>query len=1485
MKRILQSIIILLFCIFFQAKSQPNQTVVKGTSTTAVNFPGTGCVYNWVNDEPGIGLPASGTGNIPSFTAINNGSGPVTAAIKATPAPTGFGYITNAGSNNVSVIDISTNSVVATVPVGSNPIGVAISPDGQRVYVSNKGSKSVSVINTSNNTVASAITVGNSPIGLGVSPDGSKVYIANSGDGTISIINTATNAVSATIAVGLQPTGIAISPNGNYVYVTNYLDGTVSVMNAATNTIASLINIGPNPVGIAISPDGSQLYVANNSQYLSVVKTATNLIVAKIPLDIEYPVDPRAIAVSPNGKIVFVADVNGNGVAMVTVADPVFGIFGFARLPGSSAYGVSLSADGNKLYVVTYGGSVDVIDVSDPTNATNDSDVQAYIGVGTTPQTFGNFISGGTGCSGTPVAFTITVNAQAPAITTSAVTGTISACAGSPSASPNIQQFTVSATGLTNDITATAPPNFEVSLSAVSGYANSVILKQSAGLITGAIVYVRSAASAATGNISGNVVLASAGVASQNVAVDGVVNALPTVNAISNQTYKNGDVITAINFTGTGNTFNWVNDTPAIGLAASGTGDIAPFTATNNGAGALTATVTVTPVLGAYAYVANGGDGNVSVINTTTHALMTTIPVGQDPTFVSVSPDGKRVYVVNNSSNSISVINTGSNKVVTEIPVGSTNQVIVSPDNKLLYVADYGITTNIIRVINANTFAEAASIPLSGQPGGIAINADGSKLYVTNPLDGTVSVIDIATKTITATINVNSQPQGILVSPDGARIYVTNFFSNSVSVINTATNVIESVISTPANPDAIAISPDGSNIYVANYGNGSVTVINTATATVLAIIATGTHPSAVDVSADGAFVYVVNQGANSMSIISTATNAVTTTVPTGASPNSPGKFIVNGTGCTGVPVTFTIKVNALAPVITPSAVTGTITACAGSPSATPNIQQFTISGSGLSGNITATAPIGFEVSLSANSGFANSVTLTRTSGSVTNVVVYVRSANYAIGSVSGDVDLSTPGLPSQTVPVRGFVNSLPTVTAIDNQTKTGGESTDAITFAGTGDSYTWTNDKPEIGLPASGTGDIASFITVNNGALPIVATITVIPSPASGGCEGKPITFTITVGQSLPPAISNDQPPNGVNTVYGTPSPVTSFIISGRDMREGIKVTPLAGVEVSIDNINFSNTIMVGAAGTIAPTTIYVRLAKTTPVGSYEGSIILSSTGVNTIYPQLPVSVVSPAPLKVTANTKSKDYGAVLTSSTGSADFTITGLQNDETAQTVSIAYGQGAAAADPVGTYTGSVTPAGLTGGTFDPKNYSPVYVNGDMTINKVPLTITADNKSKTYKDPNPILTVTYNGFVNNEGSVRLTSLPVISTKADETSVPGKYPILVSGATALNYNIAFVNGILTVLGINTPLKIPNTFTPNDDGINDTWNIVNIDNYPNCIVNIYNRWGQNIFSSIGYGKSWDGKYKGVDLPAGTYYYVIDLRNGLKLLSGSITIIR
>jgi gliding motility-associated-like protein len=84
---------------------------------------------------------------------------------------------------------------------------------------------------------------------------------------------------------------------------------------------------------------------------------------------------------------------------------------------------------------------------------------------------------------------------------------------------------------------------------------------------------------------------------------------------------------------------------------------------------------------------------------------------------------------------------------------------------------------------------------------------------------------------------------------------------------------------------------------------------------------------------------------------------------------------------------------------------------------------------------------------------------------------------------------------------------------------------------------------------------------------------------------------------------------------------------------------------------------------------------------------------------------------------------------------------------------------------------------------------------------------------------------------------------------------------------------------------IPNTFTPNGDGVNDKWDILYLDSYPGCIVEIYNTVGQLLYRSTGYDKAWDGTYKGNPLPVGTYYFVIDPKNNRKPVSGYVTILR
>ncbi|WP_316817344.1 gliding motility-associated C-terminal domain-containing protein [Pedobacter nyackensis] len=86
-------------------------------------------------------------------------------------------------------------------------------------------------------------------------------------------------------------------------------------------------------------------------------------------------------------------------------------------------------------------------------------------------------------------------------------------------------------------------------------------------------------------------------------------------------------------------------------------------------------------------------------------------------------------------------------------------------------------------------------------------------------------------------------------------------------------------------------------------------------------------------------------------------------------------------------------------------------------------------------------------------------------------------------------------------------------------------------------------------------------------------------------------------------------------------------------------------------------------------------------------------------------------------------------------------------------------------------------------------------------------------------------------------------------------------------------------------LVVPNSFSPNDDGINDIWNVIAIDTYANPTVKIMNRYGQLMFEGKGDKTAWDGKRGNEDVPVGVYYYMINLETGLKPLTGSLTLIR
>ncbi|MEX2148989.1 MAG: YncE family protein [Steroidobacteraceae bacterium] len=284
-----------------------------------------------------------------------------------------------------------------------------------------------------------------------------------------------------------------------------------------------------------------------------------------------------------------------------------------------------------------------------------------------------------------------------------------------------------------------------------------------------------------------------------------------------------------------------------------------------------------------FAYVTNQGFTNVSVIDTASNTVTTTVTVSSHLFEVAITPDGAYAYFTNGIADYVSVIDTASNTATATVTVGAAPRgVAFTPDGAFAYVANLG--SNNVSVIDAASNTVSTTVTVGTAPWGVAITPDGAFAYVANLGSNNVSVIDTATNTVTATVAVGTNPLGVAITPDGALTYVTNQGFNNVSVIDIASNTVTTSVIVGSRPFAVAITPDGTFAYVTNGFSANVSVIDTASNTVTATVTVGTDPRGVAITPDGALTYVTNQGSNNVSVIDTASNTVTTTVTVGSSP-------------------------------------------------------------------------------------------------------------------------------------------------------------------------------------------------------------------------------------------------------------------------------------------------------------------------------------------------------------------------------------------------------------------------------------------------------------------------------------------------------------------------------------------------------------------------------------------------------------------------
>jgi serine/threonine-protein kinase len=274
--------------------------------------------------DHGSAIGPDSTAALGSVSVIDTDSKTVTATIPVGLGPIAVAlspngrraYVTNYDSGSVSVIDTSSDTAVATIS-GNGKYGSAmlraLSADGRRGYITQEDN-SVEVIDTSTNTVAAKIPVGELPIEVALSPDGRRAYVTNYGSSSVSVIDTGSNTVSATIPVGVAPGTVAVSPDGQRAYVGQGVPGSVSVINLASNTVAATIPVGGEGVGVAVSPDGRRAYtIGGRGDAVSVIDTGSNTIHATIPVG-HNPLSP---VLSPDGRRAYVAVSDTSSVSVI----------------------------------------------------------------------------------------------------------------------------------------------------------------------------------------------------------------------------------------------------------------------------------------------------------------------------------------------------------------------------------------------------------------------------------------------------------------------------------------------------------------------------------------------------------------------------------------------------------------------------------------------------------------------------------------------------------------------------------------------------------------------------------------------------------------------------------------------------------------------------------------------------------------------------------------------------------------------------------------------------------------------------------------------------------------------------------------------------------------------------------------------------------------------------------------------------------------
>ncbi|MBX6320494.1 MAG: PQQ-dependent catabolism-associated beta-propeller protein [Rhodospirillaceae bacterium] len=269
----------------------------------------------------------------------------------ARPAGAETIYVTNEKSNDVSVIDGQSLTVVKTIPVGERPRGLVLSKDNKTLYICASDSEEIQALDLDTYELTPVVSTPD-PERIDISPDGKLLFVSNEDDNLVSIIDIAARSVVDQIPVGVEPEGMAVSPDGKYVVNTSETTNMAHVIDIASHEIVANVLVDSRPRVAMWTSDGAQVWVSSEvGGTVSVIDAGTFEVVKKIGFQIPgidaQALQPVGIAITRDRKEAFIALGPANHIAVVDAQ--TYEVKDYI-LVGQRVWGITFNPDETRLY-------------------------------------------------------------------------------------------------------------------------------------------------------------------------------------------------------------------------------------------------------------------------------------------------------------------------------------------------------------------------------------------------------------------------------------------------------------------------------------------------------------------------------------------------------------------------------------------------------------------------------------------------------------------------------------------------------------------------------------------------------------------------------------------------------------------------------------------------------------------------------------------------------------------------------------------------------------------------------------------------------------------------------------------------------------------------------------------------------------------------------------------------------------------------------